>query len=310
MTQKRNYISPGLKNLLNKRQEKDKTDWTTTLGEDQDESENDKFDEELIDWIRNDKESVFSFGDNAKVAKFVSPTHFVMSRGEWDMLYLNPNPVSMMKQITRAIKVISKSFPQAKIIFQLPQKHYPVAAAASKRRGDKKSLRNAVWRNTCSSDERIAVVRHACVCAAWKNHIKNTINKNDDQKIMSSSSSSSSSSLILFDTDELTRSEFGKTFVDSTGHHYIDEALEVMAMEIKRIVERDSVAEEYGKRTREYLKRVGERSCQRVEEAGKQFEQDENKDQNNLNKICSCHRDPPADPGFCKQVRVLPRSVG
>lgn len=312
VTPTKHYISPALNNLHAKRQEKDKTDWGTDLGEDR-VAENDKFDDELIDWVRNEKDSVFSssFSSSSssssaqQVQQFVSPTHFIVSRGEWDMLYFNPNPVAMTKQITRALKVISQSFPNARLIFQLPQKHYQIPSVRRAHSShDKKVNRESAWRNQCSSDERILILRHSCICASWRHHRHQQQNR-ESKNILKNNSNNKN--LILFDSDELTRSDFGKTFVDVTGHHYIDEALEVMASEMLRLIYRDAVADEFAKRTEKFLDRVGEESCKFIDDAGKQFEQGEKK---GANGICTCHRDSQMDPGFCKKVRVLPRTIG
>lgn len=135
--------------------------------------------------------------------------------------------------------------------------------------------------------------------------------------------------LIFFDSDRITKSHVGHTFVDLTGHHYIDEALEVLTLELRRIVERPDVAANYARRTSQMLfsKRSaaagaflfdeaessssGEASCAIVKKAAREFRTPGS--YQNTHKLfakCTCHRDEPADPLFCSKTKILSRDAG
>ena len=148
-----------------------------------------------------------------------APTHIVVSRGEWDMLYNDQDPRLVALEMSQGLVELVRRFPNATVISQLPQYHYKRIPPRTARHPS--HYHRAVWRSTCFAEKRVLRSRDITLCAVLA-----------ARQQIHAESTSSSTPFRFFDvwTDSFT--DAASHFVDALGHHYQDVVLESFVMKL------------------------------------------------------------------------------
>ena len=255
-----------------------------------------RWDAELIAWLRKLAPSLLHV-----------PTHFVLSRGAWDMHYLSPSLEALTSQMSRFLTTVHTAFPNAVLILQLPRRHVHWQRAEAMYK----------YRAVCASNARVAQMVDVNICAASR-AIEHSGGGDGGRTL--------ADKLVLFDTDEFMFSPFGWSFVDGPGHHYRDAALEVLALELRHIATSESVQRRYSRAA--WLSRLRHANtqggaCSRVGDATKNNNNSNTNNSATANTpvtanvssvlwgadICTCHRDQPVATSWCANMtsRLAPR---
>jgi hypothetical protein len=157
----------------------------------------------------------------------------VVSRGSWDLLFLDQDPVVATQQLAAGIRLLASAFPGADIVVHMPHLHVwnppGVPTTGGKPHGGGRSvgrkggghsaasaeLRSG-WRKRCFAAERQQLYRDVNLCAAFR----------------ASLSRPQVPPVRLFDFFDATATPFARQYVDGLGHHYLDVILEEMALQM------------------------------------------------------------------------------